>query len=1246
MKKLILPLLALCLAATATQADIRINEVHFNVEGPDGNYEFIELKSTTNGVEPLTDLSLVIINTALSEGSTVADPQYRNPGEIIEVLNLSELSTGANGLLLLGNGYTGSPPGGPWSGAIDPATAVGDPAGLGDSDIQSNDGLSILLIRNYKALDGPKGTDIDKDPLPFVAVPANAISTGNGTIDWKQTTPPPPAGAVGKLWEDADVVDSVGTNDYKDTDNPIDNGAYGVRGSYTVATLNTFWGASSTLGPRDPDTFARLLGNDTANSAAAYYGAKMNDVSPSPTDVLYRTEGTKPRYFGPGSPQMKGQVTPGRPNLATSLTPTDFRINEVGLNPPGSGSNRFQYVEIINTNGQSRSLSDHYLLVIDSHEGVVGDTQDPPGVGTIVEEWNLADFATGPNGLLLLGDGYSPSYTPFQDAVAPQTNVGDPSSNATTQATSWGSGDLRNKEGCTLLLVLGYKPSTVAAKDIDTNNDGIREGTLGSTAVVVDSIGFTQAGKTTSGRTYATVDLRTVLPVLPVPADANPQNFGRKAGDLSLNASAWYGGRYPSGTGTSPMYISYEDVIPANWFGGFRGAGTPGRPNLFAAIDPTAPPIPASIRINEVMMDPTDKSAALGDANHEYIELASTNEGQAYLDGLYILVVNRSGNIETGSPLNGFTTGTNGLAVLGDGYDGAVSPYTADSLPTGTAAFDPEAGLGGNKLPDDGIAILLVRGVKGPIIVDASGKPSGDLDPENDGIFLTPSAYTDELVDSIVVNTVNPGPGYGWIDSTSLLPGHIARYPGNLTNSNGSSWYGGTVAQGPFAGLPPPPPSTTYIGASLGSFRGAGSPGRANHSATPGDVNVGSVILNEISINPAGADNNFEFIELSATGGTSLSLNGYSILAVDNRISNTGSIRNVWNLDGMSTGTNGLFLMGNRYPVAGGNRWAPVMRPQTRTGDPAGREGLASGLSDNMIGNDTDNENITLLLVRDLSGYLGDDLDETTPNPPGLPIDSPGDGGFDDFPWTAIHDSVVLRSYVPTVPAGTGPTYPWDGWTYSLPDLSSTFFPVPSVTTFYHPDTISRFLGENTVNDTNSWYGGELSGGPDGKDGAAEAYSTVIPPVPTGLGFRGYLTPGQPNLTRSATGDPDQDGVQNLIEQAINTNPAGAASANPLPAPITITVGDQTYLGLSYPRIRTTAPTVPYAAEAYVYVVETSPDLITWTPDPGTGVGALVPVGTPAANPDGVTETAMVRLPDPVTTVPGRQFIRLRINRR
>jgi hypothetical protein len=1256
MKKLIFPLLALCLFPAVSNAGILINEVHFNVPGPDDNFEFIELRSTTGGAESLAGLSLIIINNALHDNDGIA----QNPGEILEVLNLGELSTGSNGLLLLGNGYTDSPLGGPWSGYRNPATATGDPAGLGSSDIQTNSGLTVLLIRNYNAAAGPKGTDIDQD----VILGAKAISTGDGLIDWKDGTPP--ANPVPKLWEDADVLDGVGFQDTRDTRDAWEAGlgAIGWRRPYTTADLTAQYGNSTNdFNRRDPDTFARQLSNTTANAATAWYGGQLKDGSTLPTEVIYRTS----RTFGPLN--MVGQVTPGSPNLQATLPATQFRINEVGLNPSGSLSSddRYQYVEILNVDGQARSLSGYWLILLDSYDGS-GDANDiSPGVGTILEEWNLSDFSTGPNGLLLLGDGYSPSYTPYQDAVSPQTAVGDPATRTSNPASSgWGLGDLRFKDGHTLLLVKGYTPLLV--RDLDASpQDGVLDTAIPG---IEDQIGFTQVAKTTIGRTYSAVNLRSVMNAASI-----PDNLSRKLGNLAhtpaLNAQlAWYGGNYPGGS--SPMTVGFENSTPANvadtfaatWFGGFRGAGTPGQPNLAAPINPVSPPLAASIRINEVMINPTNDLNLNTDGANEFIELASTNEGLAYLDGLWVLVVDLNGtvgNIQTGFPLNGYTTGTNGLVLLGDGYDNTNGSYIFNegTLPPNTAAFDPPVGLEGNQIPNNGTAILLVRGIKGPITLNPGGRPIGDLDPENDGTLLLPAVYTDELLDSIVVNNTNPGPAYAWMDSTTFAPHHVARYPRNFTANTPVSWYAGQIPQGPLAA-----PVTNYTGSYTGLFQGAASPGRANHGATPGPTAIGDVVLNEIHFNPAGADNNFEYIELLATHGTARSLNGYSLLAIDNVISGVGAVRHAWSLDGTATGSNGLMIIGNRYTQPGQNPWSSVLRSQTTVAAPPGRDGLESSFSPSVLAGESDNQNLTLLLVRNFTRYIDYDLDDRTPILPSPPIppntdgsyDSPGDGVFDSYPWQGgaggIHDSIMLRSYVPTVPAPFNPIapYPWNGWVYGLPNLSSTFFPAPA-SLFYHVETIARFRGETTANDPNAWYGGDLTGGVSGNSGTAEDYITSTqdpthPPRPAG--FWGRVTPGQPNLIRDFSADPDGDGVPNLIEQAINTNPASGASAGPLPAPTTITNGGQTYLGLSYPRIRTgVLPLpVPYAAEAYNYILETSPDLTIWTPDPGTGAGALVPVGTPTANPDGVTETVTVRLPAPVTTAPGRQYIRLRINRR
>jgi|GEM_PF-924235 len=1242
MKSPLLPLLALCLTPLIAPAAIRINEVHYNVNGPDLNYEFIELKSTTNGVESCAGLSLVIINTALSDNDGI--PQ--NPGEILEVLDLNELSTGPNGLLLLGNGYTDAPAGGPWSGNVDPNTAMGDPSGLGDSDIKTNTGFNLFLIRNYNAVAGPKGADIDRDTPP---VGANAISTGNGVIDWKQT--PVPAGGISTpLWADADIIDSIGTRDGKDNgDNLI-----GTRPSYVPpgADLTTFavtfepkWGST-----RDPDTCARQLGNNTPNNAASFYGGQMNDANPTPTDILYRVG----RTFGPGN--MVGQVTPGRANQAATLPTTDFRINEVNLNPSGTSSadNRYQYIEIINTDGQSRSLSGYWLVLLDSYDATGIDNTDVTGVGNIIEEWNLSDFATGSNGLLLLGDGFSPTYTPFQDAVSPNTAIGDPAGKTTSQyiTTGWSLGDLKYKDGFTLLLVKGYSPPLTRNLD-QLPKDGVLDSAPWTS--ISDQIGFTQINKTTLGRTYSAVDLRGVMN-----SQSVPDSFSRKLGNLANNSNlAWYGGNFPGGS--SPMTLGFEDTAKLNagdtfsatWFGSFRGAATPGMPNLSAAINPTAPPIAASIRINEVMINPTDDITSGNDKSNEYIELASTNEALAYMDGLHVLVVDMKGtvgNIVTGFPLDGYTTGTNGIVLLGDGYDNNNGPYASilpggeGTLPPASAAFDPVVGLEQNEIPNNGCAILLVRGVKGLVSLNPNGKPIGDLCPLNDGVLVAPSLYTNELVDSIVVSNINPGAGYGWIDSSAFPPHHIARYPGNFIPSNAASWYFGQIPQGPAS-----PPLTNYTGSYSGAFQGAGSPGRPNHAATPGLTGSGDVVFNEINFNPAGADGNFEFLELLSTNGAARSLNGYSILAIDNQISNTGAIRHAWSLDGMATGPNGLFVLGNRYPINGQNPWAHVMRAQTRTGDTAGREGLDSSFNDGSLGAESLNLNVTWLLVRNFNKYLDYDLDDKTNGN----VDSPGDGVFDSFPWVGgILDSVMLRSYAPTVPPPAVPTapYPYDGWTYGLANLTAAFFPTPT-TLFYHPESIARFLGENTANDPTAWYGGDLKGGSSGNDGNAESYISSTddpthPPRPDG--FWGRITPGQPNLARSASADPDGDGIPNLVEQAINTNPAAPSSVKLLPLPALINDAGQNYLGFSYPRITTTANPlpVPYAAEAYVYSFETSPNLTTWTPAPAIGAGAMVPVGSPVAAGDGVTETATVRLPVPVTAPSGRNYVRLRITRR
>ena len=1231
MKNLIFPLIGLLGAVSGASGGILLNEVHLNVPDSDGNYEFVELRSTTGGVESCAGLTLLIINNDVVDADTGT---ALNPGKLEEALDLSELSTGANGLLILGNQYNDSPRGGPWSSFVDPLTEVGDPAGLGNSDLDSNDGMTVILVRDFKPVEGKDIQEMDVD------------TDNDGVIDWLEVTPP--ATAPEPMWTAANQLDSIG---FRDRDVAVG----GAGTPYTSANVS----AAPVNYAKDPDTMARKLDNNTPNAALSWYGGKLAE-GPKDTTV-YQIGDT----FG-----FVGEVTPGRTNLAAQATDATFVINEVGLNPPGSdaGADRFQYIEILNTSAtgsKARSLYGYWLVVVDSED----DSGD--GVGGIMEEWDLSSFATGSNGLLLLGDGYTPGSNPFQDLVDPLTSMGDPAARAQSgsgtslvqASTGWALGDLGKKDGFSLFLIRRYAPASVAA-DIDSNNDGTVNSATALTVgggTLVDQVGFNQAGKTLAGKTYSTgVNLRPVMAA----AMTAPENLSRKLGsntpgnsltNVPAAVSAWYGGVY--GSDAQAMTVGFATSAGttngATFFGGFRGAGTPGRANLAAAIDPASPPVAAGVRISEVMADPTGTP----DGAREYIELESTNQSMAYLDGLWVLIVDTngaaSGAVVDSFPLDGMNTGLNGMAIIGDNYDAALTyPYrnTEGNLPPGTAVFDPDVAIGGNDIPNSGFAILITRGVKGPLTL-SGGKAVGDIDADNDGVFDAAATYTDELVDSIVVATRSPGAGYAWIDSTPFLPSHVARLPRSFAANTAAGWYYGQVSQAEATN-----PSTEYTGSFAGPFKGAASPGRMNHGAPTGPVDVGAVVINEL--NPAGADKNFEFIELLSTAGANRSLNRYSVVVVDNTGPNTGAIRHAWSLDGYATGANGLFLLGSRYDQTGenGNPFAAVTRGQTLAGDPPGRDGLDSSLFDFIIGRETDNLSITLLLVRDFSRYIDYDMDVAVgADPTGSA--SQGDGILETSAWTGgLHDSLMLLDFLGYAlpPAADTQYAPFDGFRYSnFADLTTRFFfPNPPVAGklvpvgYYHPESIARFRGENTPNSAAAWYAGDLVGGVSGGSGTALDYEAGVivgtnPPVPTG--FQGYVTPGQPNLVRAETTDTDGDGQSGLREEAMGSNPFSAASTSPDPVATVITEGSNSYLGFTYTRIKggVAAGSESYSAEAYTYTLEASSDLVTWT-SLGT---QFVPVDT-TANPDGVTETARVRLALPASAVQLRQFTRVRIGRR
>lgn len=1108
---------------------ILLNEININPPtDPDLNFEYIELRSTTDGAEACTGLTLLIIE---NNGGQV--------GQVEEALNLDGLSTGANGLLLLGNSYDDEPAGGPWSGFKAPATTTADPSGsapysgLGDDDIDPNGGLTFLLVSGYQAL-----TNANASSLGDVDVNNNSV------LDWLEN--PKPAGSQQTQPYTA-VIDSIGFRDL---------GNAPVRLPYTTADLNLRPGSPATFAP---DNISRRLSRSATpadqNNAAAWYGGNLAGTSGNA--VAYDVQ-----FFG----DFKGQSTPGSPNLNAAPAVGNFLINEVAINPPGTNDGNYEFVEIVNASGGAASLQGLALLVIRSNDGA-----GAAALGTITDAWDLGSFVTGSNGLLLLGNDYPVGDIPWGRYVDPATQIADPADPPNQVPVRWssmGDEDLASNNGFTLLLVQNF--TGTLNQDLDTNNDGVLD--VSPWTAIKDSVGFDQTPGT--GKSYA-VGKVTSAPAYDI------DNLSRKLGNTAANtAGAWYGGDYG---GNSAFSIGFQDNPERPLIGGFRGSATPGRTNLNAAA------IPAPIRINEVQLNPVPSP----DASYEYLELANSDQIIGGMNGLTLVIASAESGASNGEilesiDLSGLSTGPNGLAILGDSYDN-VSPYDIPNKQISplTTREDP-AGLdaAGDIGPNSGVLILVTKGAKPAVGSNVSAIAAGDI-VDSIGFGSSPNS---------AVTLVSPG----------FEPDNLSRLPNNLTANTPGAWYGGELDSS-FGDA-----SLFYNATYFGAYKGGASPGRYNHAATPSATS--SLVLNEMHINPPGGDGSVEFIEYRAIPAAASSTNGYTLLMIDGTGGNTGTVMEAWSLDGLSTGSNGLLLTGAGYPTAS---------PWTGADAPSAATVLASpaGMDPADIAGFSANGTVSFLLVRFFTGRVGQDLDGGVP-PSGANAD---DGAFDITPWSAP-------------PADAAGIRLWDTTLVPVPGLSGRVYGGVDLSQLgYTPDSLARHGDNTTANSQAAWYGGDISGSVT----TSTAYD-ASQKFPTA--FAGKVTPGQPNVgapTIDDNGDEDHDGVINLIELALNMNPA-VPDPQKLPQTGLLNDSGTLYPTLSLTRfIGGTTSGQSYTANGFRYEVQASLDLSTWT-----GVTQFVSA-TPTG--DGQTETAVFRPESAYFTSAlasgGKVFMRLKISR-
>ncbi|MEZ5302684.1 MAG: hypothetical protein R3F11_18915 [Verrucomicrobiales bacterium] len=1092
MKRTLLTAAFASVVCVSAPAALRLNEIHINPPGDEStaNAEYIEVISTTGGVESTNGLTILIID---SNGGSV--------GNINKAISLNGKSTGSNGLLYIGPSFESAPAGGVFSAVVDTNTAFF--SGFARGELDPNGGMTVLLVSGYST---PANLDLDSDDN----------GTLNNSVPW--TT----------------IVDSVAYGDHP----------YGAN----VGTASVF----------SPDNISRLGGNLTAKSADAWYGGEILNTTG------FSSTGYDPEAF---IGDFAGQATPGKANIAPPSNIT-LLINEVNVNPPGPDGN-FEYIELIAySDGQPAAvgLTGYSLLVIETNAG--GNR------GMVVENWDLSAFVTGPNGLVLIGDGYdtaSTPDTPYDDFVSPDTGLADPA--------GFGGGDVGGKVdeaenlGFTLLLVRNPTAGAAVNTDLDAGDDGILDSS--PWAELIDSVGFSQLDvnqEAIVSQTYAGVDLAQPAPI---PSGYHPDNLSRLLGNTTANSfAAWYGGDFGSSEGFG---IGYSEK---DFFGGFRGTATPGNPNLSAALAPAAP---GTVLINEVNIDPPGPD---GGSSAEFVELLAPSGLITPLNGLHVLVVSATpgsvGDIREVWSLSPYSTGPNGIFIFGDNYD-TISPF--EGMRPDSSMDDVDGFEQGDIGPESGMLLVLVSGLSADVGAIGSGKPITSLNSGGGSIDLQPWGA---LLDSVGYG-VGLGAPYGVLPVAA--PDNIARRPRDLATNSAVSWTGGELVGTAF--------STTYNPeTAFGGYVGGGSPAALNHAAQPG---IGSILINEVHINPPGPDENFEFVELISSGLTEQSTNGLTLLVFDTTGGDVGTVLDAWELDSFKTGTNGLLLLGDGYDVEpkGGPHEAAVA-VGTSFADPK-RMGT---------GDLTDDNSFTMLLVSGFRGAVGVDYDA---NDDGILDQNP--------PWQQVVDSVGYKNYDASL-------MDYDSITYALADLSRIDF---------EPESVARTAGNFSVNSAGAWYGGQLSGA----GGTSYDYdSTDKFNLPT---TAAKATPGSHNYIATPLNDQtdvDRDGANGLAEAAFGMDPE-VPDAHLLPQSAVATVGPNDYPAIRFAQIPGGTGTVGngYTVNGISYFVEHSPDMVTWT----RGTNITVVSTDLGAGPNG---TDIVTIRHNTAIAPGnRLFLRIFLRR-
>ncbi len=477
--------------------------------------------------------------------------------------------------------------------------------------------------------------------------------------------------------------------------------------------------------------------------------------------------------------------------------------------------------------------------------------------------------------------------------------------------------------------------------------------------------------------------------------------------------------------------------------------------------------------LNEIYVNPPSSDDA-----REYIEIR-TPEGATDLTDVWLLEIDgdstSAGTVDNAQNLGSITTGSNGLLLLGRNYE-TSHPWGGEVNPNTTIA-----NLEGGSVENGSITFMLVTNFSGSTGKDLDTNNDGILDSKPWGSVLDSVGWTDNSLSDHVYSSAE-------LNLSAGAPDAATRFPGDTASQSANAWYFGDIEG---SGT-----TTTYSSTSISSNAPEGA------VITPGDRNFGGVlVLNEFYVNPTGSDDSREYVEIRA--GADTKLTDVWLLEIEGDASSAGIIDNAQDLSSLSTGSNGLFLLGRNYTT--GHPWGSEVDPATNIGD--------------LEGGAIENGSITFLLV---SGFTGT---------PGKDLDTNNDGKLDSTPWDSILDSVG-----------------WDD--NSLSD--HVYTKVNLDLSGGAPDAATRFPDDTNANSLDAWYYGDITG-----SGTTTTYDSgsVSSNAPAGA----VITPGAENFaggglpdakfyvvdtTADDTYEYQADGtyITNYALASGNTSPRGATS--------------------------------------------------------------------------------------------------------